>query len=122
MRYVPSCGNHPREYLLSELLGRYECVTGSSNKFYHVLQAANGAYVAFFGRIGSANPQSLVFSSPTKAASVLAQRHGKGYHWVSGYATKEIQWVEERQKHLEAVLQQAPEPEPSSTVLRKPRL
>lgn len=122
MRYVSSSGNHPREYLLSELLGRYECVRGTSNKFYHVLQAANGSYVAFFGRIGSTNPQSLVFSSASKAAESLRQRPGKGYHWVSGYATKEIQWVEERQKHLEAVLQQVPEPDSVPGVPRKPRM
>lgn len=104
MKYSETSKYWPPHSVQGERLGRYEYVQGSSQKFYHVMVDTSGGYWGFFGRIGSKNPQFRRFQSGADVARVLSHKRQKGYVFVPGSATSELQCLQERQQELERLL------------------
>lgn len=126
MRYDDIRGQAERHFVRGIDLGRYEFRQGTSQKFYHVIQDTQGKFWAFYGRLGAQNPQKVAFRDAMHAAETLEEKRRKGYQWVPGYASLELQWIRARGARLDAVLPPAPsQPTPldaPSSPPRRPRL
>lgn len=118
MNYFDPPGFFPCRMIAGERLGRYEYRSGTSEKFYHVIEDTSGQFWAFYGRIGSINPQkNLLGSSLVAVADRLASKRSKGYDWVPGHVTYQLEAIQAKLDRLDAVLPSAEEP-----VANKPRV
>jgi predicted DNA-binding WGR domain protein len=120
MKYFHAPGFWPSDYVRGERLGRYEYSQGNSQKFYHVMVDTAGNYWAFYGRLGASNPQCRRFANSAQAADVLSEKRQKGYVFVPGSTTAELECLKARQEALDRSLPPA-QPEPALTS-RRPRL
>ncbi len=70
------------------ILGRYECVSGTSDKYWHVIfDRNNRQYIAQWGPRTSSKPQGTKVYTEKEVRTKLREKVNKGYSRKKGYQT-----------------------------------
>jgi hypothetical protein len=68
-------------------LGRYECTSGGSNKFWECLYTDNGTFLTRWGPIGAKKASKKPGLSDWQAREKIREKLAKGYIHIRGSAT-----------------------------------